>query len=64
MQNVKLNLCKKSFFLHRMHYRLALKFAYFFFLGGGGCNSLFSLRVNIYCFVVVVIVVSFVPEYW
>ena len=34
MQNVKLNLCKKSFFLHRMHYRLALKFA--FFLGGGG----------------------------
>lgn len=36
-----------------------------FFLGGGGaCNSLFSLRVNIYCFVVVVIVVSFVPEYW
>ena len=62
MQNVKLNLCKKSFFLHRMHYRLALKFA--FFLGGGGCNSLFSLRVNIYCFVVVVIVVSFVPEYW
>ena len=62
MQNVKLNLCKKSFFLHRMHYRLALKFA--FFGGGGGCNSLFSLRVNIYCFVVVVIVVSFVPEYW
>ena len=38
MQNVKLNLCKKSFFLHRMHYRLALKFAYFFyfFFGGGG----------------------------
>ena len=67
MQNVKLNLCKKSFFLHRMHYRLALKFAYlfiFFFWWGGGCNSLFSLRVNIYCFVVVVIVVSFVPEYW
>ena len=62
MQNVKLNLCKKSFFLHRMHYRLALKFV--FFLGGGACNSLFSLRVNIYCFVVVVIVVSFVPEYW
>ena len=61
MQNVKLNLCKKSFFLHRMHYRLALKFAFFW---RGGCNSLFSLRVNIYCFVVVVIVVSFVPEYW
>ena len=35
-----------------------------FFLGGGGGNSFFSLRVNIYCFVVVVIVVSFVPEYW
>ena len=63
MQNVKLNLCKKSFFLHRMHYRLALKFV-FFGGGGGACNSLFSLRVNIYCFVVVVIVVSFVPEYW
>ena len=63
MQNVKLNLCKKSFFLHRMHYRFALKFAFFGGVGGG-CNSLFSLRVNIYCFVVVVIVVSFVPEYW
>ena len=60
MRNVKLNLYKKSFLLHRMHYRLALKFAVFFF----GCNSLFSLQVNIYCFVVVVIVVSFVPEYW
>ena len=34
MQNVKLNLCKKSFFLHRMHYRLALKFAFF-----GGVNG-------------------------
>ena len=36
MQNVKLNLCKKSFFLHRMHYRLALKFAFF---GGGGVKQ-------------------------
>ena len=36
MQNVKLNLCKKSFFLHRMYYRLALKFAVFFLGGGGG----------------------------
>ena len=36
MQNVKLNLCKKSFFLHRMYYRLALKFAVFFWGRGGG----------------------------
>ena len=41
MQNVKLNLCKKSFFLHRRHYRLALKFVFF---GGGGGGG----RVTVY----------------